>query len=436
MPRLQSRQIFQPSCPSGGTWYSCGGGSRFVGCCTRDPCNSVGCADGNLRPASFNTDYYGNFSDAICPSNSQFFTCTATDPPFLGCCKQNACRADGNAGCPQADLTAAQLPDNAAQASAYSPTGGPSSTSSSSATASPSSSSNSTAGIVGGVIGGVVVLLIVIGALLWRRRQQRKKKAAAADNTAVNEADGRPISEMGGAGVMGGSGKPPRYSSLTNPGSPNPYAMELDGFPRKAPHEQQTPSELASGDDHQLHAELPGDDAVVMHELEGSSPGTTFTGTPATVSSGSPSSKKASHSRGSSWSSFVERRAARRASGGGGGNTGPTGLAIQGLHPYSQVGVRGNNGGSPRSSPRSPSFPHREGGGDDAGSESGVSSLPSTPRSAYGYGPGAGTMGGYSDVSRLSPTYPPPIREEERYRDRDDDGDSDDGDDGRRNERR
>ncbi|KAF9629449.1 hypothetical protein BFW01_g10652 [Lasiodiplodia theobromae] len=442
MPRLQSRQIFQPSCPSGGTWYSCGGGSKFVGCCTRDPCNSVGCADGNLRAASFNTDYYGNFSDAVCPSNSQFYTCTATDPPFLGCCKQNACRADGNAGCPQADLTAASLPDNAAQASAYSPTGGPSSTSS--ATSAPSSSSSSsTAGIVGGVIGAVAVLLIVIGALLWRRRQQRKKKAAAAGGTnTINEADGRPISEMGGVGVMGsGSGKPPRYSSLTNPGSPNPYAMELDGFPRKAPHEQQTPSELASGDDHQLHAELPGDEsggAVVLHELEGSSPGTTFTGgTPATVSTGSPSSKKASHSRGSSWSSFVERRAARRASGGGGGGntTGPTGLAIQGLHPYSQVG-RGNNnnnGGSPRSSPRSPSFPHRE-GGDDAGSESGVSSLPSTPRSAYGYGPGAGTMGGYSDVSRLSPTYPPPIREEERYRDRDDD----DGDvsDGNRNERR
>ncbi|KAL1646081.1 hypothetical protein SLS58_003501 [Diplodia intermedia] len=459
---LQPRQAFEPSCLSGGTWYSCGAGSRFVGCCTSDPCNSRGCSDGNLRAASFNASAYSDFPDAECDSG-RFWTCASTDPPFLGCCKVDACQAEGNAGCPDEDLTAAHLPNNDALASAYSPTGGPSSTATATASATGSSessdgSSASTAGIVGGVIGAVVVLLFVIGALLWRRRSKKKKAAAAAAAASLNGDEGRTVSELAGAGVGQGKGSPlagqhpPRYSSLTNAGSPGQtYAMELDGYPRaKSPlDQQQTPSELGAGE---THAELPGSEAATVHEMEGSSPGTTVFDTGAAASAksspNSSSGKKtaAAHSRGSSWSSFNERRAARRASaggndggggGGGGGGTGPRGLAIVGLHPHSQV--NGNGRTSPaRSSPRSPSFPGGGGGGgaeEYAGSESGVSSLPSTPRSAYGYGPGAGTAGGYSDVSRLSPTYPPPIREDDvergeegggRYRDHEDDDDDDD----------
>ncbi|OJD30629.1 uncharacterized protein BKCO1_5800033 [Diplodia corticola] len=458
---LRPRQAFEPSCLSGGIWYSCGAGSRFVGCCTSDPCNSRGCSDGNLRPASFNASAYSDFPDAECDSG-RFWTCATTDPPFLGCCKVNACQAEGNAGCPDEDLTAAHLPDNDALASAYSPTGGPSSTAtataSASATAAPDDSgSTPTAGIVGGVIGAVVVLLVVVIGALLRRRRSKKNKEAASAAAAMDGDHGRSVSELAG-GDVGSHGKgspgtahPPRYSSL---GHHQQYAMELDGFPRKSPHDQRTPSELGAGET-APHAELPGDDAstVMMHELEGSSPamtGTTAASTTpkSTTTSGSGSGKKggaAAHSRGSSWSSFNERRAARRASGGSGGGgstgTGPRGLAIVGLHPHSHVrgGSNGSNdGGGGRASPRSPSFAGGGGGGaaDDGGSESGVSSLPSTPRSGYtnAYGPGAGTSGAYSDVSRLSPTYPPPIREEGgggaggRYRDDDDDEDDDEDD--------
>ncbi|OCK81126.1 hypothetical protein K432DRAFT_296233, partial [Lepidopterella palustris CBS 459.81] len=75
------RQSFDPSCPSGGDWYACGYGSSFVGCCTSDPCK-LDCPDGNLKPASFNTAYYGKFPELSCQSGIQFWTCTGSDPPF------------------------------------------------------------------------------------------------------------------------------------------------------------------------------------------------------------------------------------------------------------------------------------------------------------------------------------------------------------------
>ncbi|KKY23497.1 hypothetical protein UCDDS831_g02917 [Diplodia seriata] len=294
---LQPRQAFEPSCLSGGTWYS------------------RGCSDGNLRAASFNASAYSDFPDAECDSG-RFWTCASTDPPFLGCCKVDACQAEGNAGCPDQDLTAAHLPNNDALASAYSPTGGPSSTATATASATGGSSSSdggstSTAGIVGGVIGAVVVLLFVIGALLWRRRSKKKKAAAAAAAASLNGDEGRTVSELAGADVRQGKGSPlagqhpPRYSSLTNPGSSpgQTYAMELDGYPRAKSPLDQTPSELGAGET--LHAELPGSEGTTVHEMEGSSPGTTTVAATASAkSSPNSGSKKAAHSRGSSWSQW------------------------------------------------------------------------------------------------------------------------------------
>jgi hypothetical protein len=46
------------SCPSGGTFWACGDGSRFVGCCASEPC-SVGCPAGNLKSSSFDASQYG-----------------------------------------------------------------------------------------------------------------------------------------------------------------------------------------------------------------------------------------------------------------------------------------------------------------------------------------------------------------------------------------
>jgi hypothetical protein len=58
--------------------YACGAGtSKFVGCCTSDPC-SQGCAQGNIRPGGFNSTTYGKFPDGSCGSASTFYTCVAS----------------------------------------------------------------------------------------------------------------------------------------------------------------------------------------------------------------------------------------------------------------------------------------------------------------------------------------------------------------------
>lgn len=64
------RQDFAPSCPAGGTWWSCGYGTYFVGCCARDPCD-ITCAQGNLYPGAFDPTAYGTFPDATCGTGSK-----------------------------------------------------------------------------------------------------------------------------------------------------------------------------------------------------------------------------------------------------------------------------------------------------------------------------------------------------------------------------
>ncbi|EMF16674.1 uncharacterized protein SEPMUDRAFT_27757, partial [Sphaerulina musiva SO2202] len=68
------------SCPSGGTFYACGDGSKFTGCCGSNPC-TVGCPAGWLEPTSFDTSQYGVFADQQC-STGLFYTCNFTSPPF------------------------------------------------------------------------------------------------------------------------------------------------------------------------------------------------------------------------------------------------------------------------------------------------------------------------------------------------------------------
>lgn len=61
---------FGPYCVAG-TWYACGSGSRFVGCCHSEPCEN-GCHEGNIAPASFDPDFYGRFPDTSCGIGSRF----------------------------------------------------------------------------------------------------------------------------------------------------------------------------------------------------------------------------------------------------------------------------------------------------------------------------------------------------------------------------
>jgi hypothetical protein len=190
---LSQRQAFNPSCPSGGTWYACSNTSAypFLGCCagTSDPC-SLGCFAGNLRPASFDPSKWGTFPDGLCPSTSRFYTCRDSTPPFLGCCKINPC----NAGCSGSDLDGAMLPAGSLAEAYYSSVA----TSSATATSQPpnpsssstiSSTATSTAdqpptihksqnvgAIAGGAAGGVALIAIIIGWLLYNYLYARRSR--------------------------------------------------------------------------------------------------------------------------------------------------------------------------------------------------------------------------------------------------------------------
>lgn len=192
MSLIFPRQAFSPSCKSGGTWYSCGSGSRFVGCCDSAPCE-YGCPDGNLKPASFDKNYYGKFSDQQCPTGSRWYTCSATDPPFLGCCKSNPCNQNG---CPVGDLTAGFLSSNPQLAAAFSPSGGsPAATSNPTASSkvssstpstinSPSKSSN-TGAIAGGTIAGVAAIALLIALLSIYCKKKSSKSRQHMNNSRV-----------------------------------------------------------------------------------------------------------------------------------------------------------------------------------------------------------------------------------------------------------
>ncbi|KAF2423769.1 hypothetical protein EJ08DRAFT_421975 [Tothia fuscella] len=180
------------SCPSGGKWYVCDSTqkTKFVGCCTKDPC-SEGCAQSDIRPASFDPTFNGTFADQRCDIGSAFYTCAKTDPPFLGCCKSNPCSAPSGK-CPGPNLTQTFLSDNATAAADFTgdllpniTTTTASASSSASATISASASSSasalpvtsghvhiSTGGIIGIAVGGGILLLgfiAVISVLLQRR---------------------------------------------------------------------------------------------------------------------------------------------------------------------------------------------------------------------------------------------------------------------------
>lgn len=62
--RRQQQVQVQGGCPNGGQWYACSSQQfGFVGCCTVNPCTSVGCAAGNVRAASLGDIPYGSVPD-------------------------------------------------------------------------------------------------------------------------------------------------------------------------------------------------------------------------------------------------------------------------------------------------------------------------------------------------------------------------------------
>lgn len=114
---MTSHPDFDPYCPSGGSWYACGNGTQFAGCCGEYPCID-GCSAGQLYSASFSESEYATFSDQQC-SGGKFYTCTWYQPAFLGCCKVDACATSD--GCPSDSLAAMYLSGNPSEANAFDP---------------------------------------------------------------------------------------------------------------------------------------------------------------------------------------------------------------------------------------------------------------------------------------------------------------------------
>ena len=185
------------SYPLNVTFYACDFGESFLGCCENgnavDICTH-GCPKDNLLPASFEKEYYSYITMAACTSGD-WWSCTNTSPPFLGCCLSNPCLD----GCPPIDLTAAIFSQNQTGSPLYSAildaTAANSSTKSAStsnaasatlvpiagaahsATTSPSSiHKRSTTFIVGGVVGSIVILgAILMGMLVFYRRLKSQR---------------------------------------------------------------------------------------------------------------------------------------------------------------------------------------------------------------------------------------------------------------------
>lgn len=188
------------TCPTGTSYFACADGSRFVGCCRTgsSPCAATGCAAGDLFPAAFDPNQYGNIGDQQCDSG-HFYTCKTTDPTFWGCCKTDPCAAGGcrarqlgSSLATESSLTAAYLSNQPAVAEpflrgnaswvkeqAHASTGTTASPTDSAPT--PSTTWESLAphhhvgAIVGGALGGVfMVIALVLGMLIWRHRRQHR----------------------------------------------------------------------------------------------------------------------------------------------------------------------------------------------------------------------------------------------------------------------
>lgn len=164
------------SCPNGGSFYVCqGNATQFLGCCTEDPCadGSGNCADSNVRNTSYSSSLYNSIPQQACvgdDSIDHWYTCSKSNPPFMGCCLSNPCL---NGGCFGDNLTAARLSDNTTNASVFET--GTASTAASSASSGMNMTSLSTGAIVGIAIGSAMAALIVGVALfcLYKRHERK-----------------------------------------------------------------------------------------------------------------------------------------------------------------------------------------------------------------------------------------------------------------------
>ncbi|KAL2889911.1 hypothetical protein HOO65_020453 [Ceratocystis lukuohia] len=177
------------SCSFGGSFYICSGEpTEFIGCCTSDPCLPAQrgvCPTSNLRNSSFNADAYHDIPPQQCSSeNGDWYTCTGTVPPFIGCCSVNPCQ---RGSCPVSNVIPAELSidpsarevflEAMSSATSASGTSGSAATSTASASSGSGGSSSGigTGAIVGIVVGAIAVTGMIIGFFIWKLKRRRSQ---------------------------------------------------------------------------------------------------------------------------------------------------------------------------------------------------------------------------------------------------------------------
>ncbi|KAF2244245.1 hypothetical protein BU26DRAFT_96452 [Trematosphaeria pertusa] len=284
LAHLLARELstFSPTCPSGGTWYACASGSKFVGCCTSDPCTN-GCSQGNIQPVAFNASAYGTYPDASCGASSTFYSCLSPDnaTTFWGCCKSMPC---DHTECPSGDLVPAfmERPEqfNAYATSAPSSTGSaPSATATGGLDAGGNEGTSHTTAIIGGAVGGGLGVAIIIALLIFflcrRKKKSEEGKSSGLDQPPKVEKNDYRASTLTEA--------PPKYSSP----NPNMYAHS-PSHPAYSHHyhpvatelqPQELPAEMSPGSpslqpppNTQRYSELPADAAAARTAAELESP--------------------------------------------------------------------------------------------------------------------------------------------------------------------
>ncbi|KJZ77814.1 hypothetical protein HIM_02991 [Hirsutella minnesotensis 3608] len=197
---------FGIKCPAKSNFYVCSSSkSQFIGCCSINPCDRPDgdCPQDKLEATSFYKSAYNLIPPQDCVGESRalsdalWYTCAATDPPFMGCCTENPCKS--SAGCPKNSVRAASLSTTRDYAapflglpieSAPKPSASSASSSTSSATATfvhvhttlqagatstgkPTGSSGLSSGSVAGIsIGATAAAVMIFSALFfWLKRR-------------------------------------------------------------------------------------------------------------------------------------------------------------------------------------------------------------------------------------------------------------------------
>ncbi|KAL8676889.1 MAG: hypothetical protein Q9186_006643, partial [Xanthomendoza sp. 1 TL-2023] len=268
MATLSARQVFQPSCPQGGSWTACGFGSRFVGCCLNASAACInGCSDSDLKPANFVGHHYLEITNSDCPSDSQWYTCAFTTPTFMGCCASNPCSQNG---CTLKDLRAASLSKDQARAGPYSAILDPSSMAAIQSAITASAPASSTTGpntdidttaaafsprhtsvavVIAGVVCGLAAIALVAAFTFWsvRRRSQHRTSGPI------------PLQDRNPFVLQGGKQIPTRDHQTLPRDAPVTVDFSTAGF-----HELDTPSSSSGNITEGKAYEMPSPDVGVV----------------------------------------------------------------------------------------------------------------------------------------------------------------------------